>query len=47
MPIILFSLYGNGTVKAEATRAGIDAVVSKDEDIPVLIGKAHELLHIG
>ena len=46
MPIILFSLYGNGTVKAEATRAGIDAVVSKDEDIPVLIGKAHELLHI-
>ena len=45
MAIILFSLYGNGTVKAEAARAGIDAVVSKTEDIPVLIHKAHELLH--
>ena len=46
MPIILFSLYGSGAVKAEARRAGIDAVVSKDEDLPVLIGKAHELLQI-
>jgi two-component system, chemotaxis family, chemotaxis protein CheY len=46
MPIILFSLYGSGAVKAEASRAGIDAVVSKEEDLPVLIGKAHELLHI-
>lgn len=45
MPIILFSLYGDGAVKAEAARAGIDAVVSKTEDMPVLIGKAHELLH--
>ncbi|MGB7438376.1 MAG: response regulator [Candidatus Acidiferrum sp.] len=46
MPIILFSLYGDGTVKAEAARAGIDAVVSKTEDIPVLLDKAHQLLHI-
>ncbi len=46
MPIILFSLYDDGPVKAEAARAGIDAVVSKTEDIPVLIDKAHELLHI-
>jgi two-component system, chemotaxis family, chemotaxis protein CheY len=45
MPIILFSLYGDGAVKAEAARAGIDAVISKTEDMPVLIGKAHELLH--
>ena len=45
MPIILFSLYGDGTVKAEAARAGVDAVVSKTEDIPVLIGKACELIH--
>jgi CheY-like chemotaxis protein len=46
MPIILFSLYGGGTVRAEAARAGVDAVVSKTEDIPVLLDKAHELLHI-
>lgn len=46
MPIILFSLYGDGEVKAEAARAGIDAVISKTEDMPVLIDKAHELLHI-
>jgi len=46
MVIILFSLYGNGTVKVEAARAGVDAVVSKSEDMPVLIDKAHELLHI-
>jgi two-component system, chemotaxis family, chemotaxis protein CheY len=45
MPIILFSLYGDGAVKAEAARAGVDAVVSKTEDIPVLIDKACELLH--
>src|SRR5208283_2876590 len=45
MAIILFSLYGDGTMNAEAARAGIDAVVSKTEDIPVLIDKAHELLH--
>jgi DNA-binding NarL/FixJ family response regulator len=46
MPIILFSLYGNATVKDQATRVGVDAVISKEEDLPVLIGKAHELLHI-
>jgi CheY-like chemotaxis protein len=45
MPIILFSLYGDGAVKAEAARAGVDAVISKTEDIPVLINKACELLH--
>jgi two-component system, chemotaxis family, chemotaxis protein CheY len=45
MPIILFSLYGDGAVKAEAARAGVDAVISKTEDIPVLIDKACELLH--
>ncbi|MGB9436032.1 MAG: response regulator transcription factor, partial [Candidatus Acidiferrum sp.] len=46
MVIILFSLYGNGTVKVEAARAGVDAVISKSEDMPMLIDKAHELLHI-
>ncbi len=46
MPIILFSLYSNGEVEDEAIRMGVDAVVSKEEDIPVLIGKAHELLFI-
>jgi DNA-binding NarL/FixJ family response regulator len=44
MPIILFSLYGDGPMKAEAARAGVDAVISKTEDIPVLIHKARELL---
>jgi two-component system, NarL family, invasion response regulator UvrY len=46
MPIILFSLYGDGTVRAEAARAGINAVISKTENIPVLLDKVHELLHI-
>lgn len=46
MPIILFSLYGDGAVRAEAARAGIDAVVSKTEDIPVLLDQAHKLLHL-
>jgi two-component system, chemotaxis family, chemotaxis protein CheY len=46
MPIILFSLYDSSVVKAQAARAGVDAVVSKDEDLPVLIDKVHELLHI-
>jgi DNA-binding NarL/FixJ family response regulator len=46
MPIILFSLYGDGALKSEAARVGVDAVVSKEEDIPVLLDKAHELLHI-
>jgi CheY-like chemotaxis protein len=45
MPIILFSLYGDSAVKVEAARAGVDAVISKTEDIPVLINKACELLH--
>ena len=45
MPIILFSSYGDGAMEAEAARAGVDAVVSKTEDIPVLIDKACELLH--
>jgi two-component system, chemotaxis family, chemotaxis protein CheY len=44
MPIILFSLYGTGSVKTEALRAGVNAVISKEEDLPVLIHKAHELL---
>jgi two-component system, chemotaxis family, chemotaxis protein CheY len=44
MPIILFSLYGYGSVRTEAIRAGVSAVISKEEDIPVLLNKAHELL---
>jgi DNA-binding NarL/FixJ family response regulator len=46
MPIILFSLHGDGPVRAEAVRVGVDAVISKSEALPVLLDKAHELLHI-
>jgi DNA-binding NarL/FixJ family response regulator len=46
LPIILFSMYGSGPIKAEAARAGIDAVISKTDDMPALLDKAHELLHI-
>jgi len=46
MPIILFSLYGDGPVRAEAARVGVDAVVSKTDDMPVLIDKAHKLVHL-
>jgi DNA-binding NarL/FixJ family response regulator len=46
MVIILFSLHGDGLLKTEATRAGVDAVVSKSEDLPALLEKAHELLHM-
>jgi len=44
MPIILFSLYGESLLEAEAVRAGVNAVISKTEDMPVLLNKAHQLL---
>jgi DNA-binding NarL/FixJ family response regulator len=46
MPIILFSMHGDNTVRAAAAQVGVNAVVSKGEDIPVLLEKAHELLEI-
>ncbi|HTP67448.1 MAG TPA: response regulator [Dongiaceae bacterium] len=46
LPIILFSMYGSEPIKSEAAHVGVDAVISKTEDIPRLLDKAHELLHI-
>jgi DNA-binding NarL/FixJ family response regulator len=46
LPIILFSMYSGEPIEAEAARVGVDAVVSKTEDMPALLDKAHELLHI-
>jgi CheY-like chemotaxis protein len=43
-PIILLTLYGNGPLKAEASKAGIDLVLMKTESLPTLIAKARELM---
>ena len=42
-PIILFTLYPDG-LSPEAAHAGINVVVSKEEGLSILVGKAHELM---
>ena len=42
-PIILFTLYADALTH-EAAKAGIDLVLSKDQDISILMRKAHELM---
>ena len=43
VPIILFTLYDDGSLKKEAFVAGITAIVSKNEPAMALLSKAHEL----
>jgi len=44
-PLIVYSLYLNGFSEEEAQSAGISAVVSKIENVSVLIDKARGLVH--
>ena len=43
-PIILFTLYANAFLNQEAKHAGIDLVIAKDEDLSILVSKAHQLM---
>ena len=45
VPIILFTLYGDVIVEERARSAGVADVVSKSEDISVLIDAARRLLY--
>jgi DNA-binding NarL/FixJ family response regulator len=44
VPLILCSLFSDGLLNAEALSAGIRAVVSKTQNMQVLVSKASELL---
>ena len=44
IPIILFCLYGEEQLESEASRAGINLVLSKTEPLSTLLKTAHELM---
>ena len=43
-PIILFTLYADSVLKADALRAGVNLVLLKTEPLPTHVEKAHELM---
>ena len=43
-PIILFSMYADSILKAEASTAGVNLVLTKTEPLSKLVAKAHELM---
>lgn len=43
-PIILFTLYGDSLLTAEASKAGVSLVLMKTMPLSMLIAKAHELI---
>jgi CheY-like chemotaxis protein len=43
-PIILFTLFGDGQLQAEATRIGVNLVLSKTTPLKHLVVLAHRLL---
>jgi DNA-binding NarL/FixJ family response regulator len=43
--IFLFSLYADGVLKENASKAGIDLVISKNEPLDTIVKKAHELMN--
>jgi two-component system chemotaxis response regulator CheY len=43
-PIILFTLYADSVLKADASRAGVSLVLLKTVPLPTLVEKAHELM---
>jgi two-component system chemotaxis response regulator CheY len=45
VPVIIFSEYSDAFSEEEARSAGISALVSKSEPVPVLIDKARALLY--
>jgi len=44
LPVILCSLHTNDVLEQEASAAGVNAVVSKAQNMQVLVNKARELL---
>ena len=44
--IFLFSLYADGNLRENATKAGIDLVISKTEPLDTIVTKAHELMSV-
>jgi len=45
VPIIMYSSYGDSFTQREARSAGVSALVSKSENIAVLLGKARSLVY--
>jgi CheY-like chemotaxis protein len=43
-PIILFTLYADSLLKADASKAGVNLVLLKTEPLSNLVAKAHELI---
>ena len=44
VPIIMYSAYGDSFTQREARSAGVSALISKSENIAVLLGKARSLV---
>ena len=45
VPIIMYSAYGDSFTQREARSAGVSALISKSENIAVLLGKARSLVY--
>jgi len=45
VPIMLYSAYSDSFTQIEARSAGVSALVSKSENIAVLLGKARSLVY--
>jgi CheY-like chemotaxis protein len=45
-PIILLTLYPTDIVRTQTSRAGVDMVLSKTDDVATVVRKAHELLRL-
>ena len=43
-PLILYSLYDTSLLEGEASRAGINLVLSKSADLSKLVNEAHNLI---
>jgi CheY-like chemotaxis protein len=44
-PIILFTLYADSVLKADASGAGVDLVLLKTEPLSTLVNEAHRLMN--
>ena len=45
VPIMMYSAYGDSFTQREARSAGVSALISKSENISVLLGKARSLVY--
>ena len=44
VPVIIYTAHSSTTIEKEGLAAGASAVISKSDDLAMLIGKARELL---